>query len=162
MRLSEQIIRIIDWFYVPPVAALVSRQTFRYTVCGCVNVVFSWVCYYLVYNFVIDKELVDLGFIAISPHIATLLVIFPFTFLSGFWLNRYVTFRQSPLRTRIQLFRYLLAVAGSVVLNYFCLKLFVDVWGFWATPSQMLATLVTMIYSYLAAKYFTFRNAVNE
>lgn len=51
---------------------------------------------------------------------------------------------------------------GSVVVNYLCLKLFVDVCGFWATPSQMLASLITMVYSYLAAKYFTFRHAAEE
>lgn len=82
--------------------------------------------------------------------------------LSGFWLNRHVAFRRSPLPRGTQLFRYLLSVLGSVVVNYLCLKLFVDVCGFWATPSQMLASLITMVYSYLAAKYFTFRHAAEE
>ena len=57
------------------------------------------------------------------------------------------------------LFRYLLAIGGWVVVNYVGLKFFVEFCGLWATPSQMLATFVTMIYSYLAAKYFTFRHA---
>ena len=64
--------------------------------------------------------------------------------------------------TGTQLFRYLLSVAGSVVVNYLFLKFFVELCGFWATPSQMMASLGTMVYSYLAAKYFTFRNAVRE
>ena len=143
MRISELIIRFIDWFYRKPVAAILPRQTFRYIVCGGANVVFSWVCYFLVYNFVL----------------ATMLLIFPFTFFTGFWLNRYVTFRHSPLPTGTQLFRYLLSIGGSVVVNYAGLKFFVEFCGLWATPSQMLATFVTMIYSYLAAKYFTFRHA---
>ena len=46
-----------------------------------------------------------------------------------------------------------------MVVNYAGLKFFVEFCGLWATPSQMLATFVTMIYSYLAAKYFTFRHA---
>ena len=54
------------------------------------------------------------------------------------------------------------SVAGSVVVNYLFLKFFVELCGFWATPSQMMASLGTMVYSYLAAKYFTFRNAVRE
>ena len=145
MRISELIIRFIDWFYRKPVAAILPRQTFRYVVCGGANVAFSWVCYFLVYNFVLDKE--------------TMLLIFPFTFFTGFWLNRYVTFRHSPLPTGTQLFRYLLSIGGSVVVNYVGLKFFVEFCGLWATPSQMLATFVTMIYSYLAAKYFTFRHA---
>ena len=56
MRISELIIRFIDWFYRKPVAAILPRQTFRYVVCGGANVAFSWVCYFLVYNFVLDKE----------------------------------------------------------------------------------------------------------
>lgn len=159
MRPSELIIRFVDWFYIKPVAAILPRQTFRYALCGGSNVVLSWICYFLIYNFIIDKELVDLGFVAISPHIATMLIVFPLTFFTGFWLNRYVVFRRSPLPTGTQLFRYLLTVAGSVLVNYVCLKFLVESCGFWATPSQMLATLVTMVYSYLAAKYFTFRHA---
>ena len=77
MRLSELIIRFIDWFYRRPVSALLPRQTFRYAVCGGANVVFGWGCYFLLYNFVLDKELLDLGFIAVSPHVAALLIVFP-------------------------------------------------------------------------------------
>ena len=40
MRISELIIRFIDWFYRKPVAAILPRQTFRYIVCGGANVVF--------------------------------------------------------------------------------------------------------------------------
>ena len=46
MRLSELIIRFIDWFYRRPVSALLPRQTFRYAVCGGANVVFGWGCYF--------------------------------------------------------------------------------------------------------------------
>ncbi len=88
---------------------------------------FSWVCYFLVYNFVLDKEQLDLGFVVVSAYVATMLLIFPFTFFTGFWLNRYVTFRHSPLPTGTQLFRYLLSIGGSVVVNYVGLKFFVEV-----------------------------------
>ena len=132
MRLSELIIRFIDWFYRRPVSALLPRQTFRYAVCGGANVVFGWGCYFLLYNFVLDKELLDLGFIAVSPHVAAMLIVFPLTFFTGFWLNRHVAFRRSPLATGTQLFRYLLSVAGSVVVNYLFLKFFVELCGFWA------------------------------
>ena len=110
MRISELIIRFIDWFYRKPVAAILPRQTFRYIGCGGANVVFSWVCYFLVYNFVLDKEQLDLGFVVVSAYVATMLLIFPFTFFTGFWLNRYVTFRHSPLPTGTQLFRELCRV----------------------------------------------------
>lgn len=159
MRISQLIIKIIDWFYIRPVAALVPRQVFRYAVCGGVNVVFGWFCYFLIYNFGVDKQLLDLGFMVVSPHVAAMLLTFPLTFFAGFWLNRNVAFRRSPIPSGTQLFRYGLSVAGSVVVNYFCLKFFVELCGFWATPSQMLATGFTTVYSFFAAKYFTFRHA---
>lgn len=159
MRISELIIKSIDWLYIRPVQAILPRQVFRYAVCGGANVVFGWVCYFLIYNFVVDKELLDLGLVVISPHVAAMLITFPLTFFAGFWLNRNVAFRQSPIPSGTQLFRYLLSVAGSVVVNYIFLKFFVELCGIWATPSQMLATGVTTVYSFFVAKYFTFRHA---
>lgn len=159
MRPAELITCLVDRFYVRPVAAVLPRQTFRYVMCGGANIVFGWVCYFLIYNFGVDKQLLDLGFVVLSPHVATLLLVFPITFFTGFWLNRQVAFRRSPVPKGTQLFRYALSVAGSVVVNYVFLKLFVEYCRIWATPSQMLATLLTMVYSYLAAKYFTFRHA---
>lgn len=112
MRLADWIIRAIDLFYLRPVAAVVPRQVFRYAVCGGSNVVFGWGCYFLIYNFLIDKQLVDLGFVAVSAHVAAMLVTFPLTFFAGFWLNRYVAFRRSPIPSGTQLFRYLLSRRG--------------------------------------------------
>ena len=88
MRPSDLITRLIDWFYIRPVAAIVPRQVFRYAVCGGMNVVFGWVCYFLIYNYLIDKQLVDLGFVAVSAHVMAMLLTFPLTFFAGFWLNR--------------------------------------------------------------------------
>ena len=51
-------------------------------------------------------QIVHLGFVAISPHIAAFLIVFPMTFTSGFLLAKYVTFTASELKGRIQLFRY--------------------------------------------------------
>ena len=157
MRISELIIRFIDWFYRKPVAAILPRQTFRYIVCGGANVVFSWVCYFLVYNFVLDKEQLDLGFVVVSAYVATMLLIFPFTFFTGFWLNRYVAFRTLPVAAGKQLGRYLLTVVGSILLNYACMKFLVEVCGLWPTPSKCITSLAVALYSYLAARYYTFK-----
>ena len=113
--------------------------------------------YYLIYHYLVAERFVDLGVVVISPHIASLMVVFPITFLNGFWLNRNVAFRSSTLRTRTQLGRYLLSVVGAIVLNYLCMKCFVEGLHFWATPSKLLTTLISSAYSFLAAKYFTFR-----
>lgn len=156
-RPADAITRMIDLLYVRPVAAVVPREVFRYAACGGANILMGWVLYYAVYNFLLRQQPVDLGPLVVSAHVAAMWICFPFTFLLGFWLNRHVAFRASALPSGVQLLRYGLSVAGSVGVNYLCLKLFVDACGFWATPSQMLATGVTTVYSFLAAKYFTFR-----
>ncbi len=156
-RLADEITRAIDLFYVRPVATFVPREVFRYAACGGANVLLGWVLYYAIYNFLLRQQPVDLSVTLVSAHVAAMLLCFPFTFLVGFWLNRHVAFRASALPSGAQLVRYGLSVVGSVAVNYLCLKLFVDACGFWATPSQMLATGVTTLYSFLAAKYFTFR-----
>ncbi len=159
MRLSEIITKGIDALYIRPVAAIVPRQLFRYGVCGVSNMILDSVWYFLLYHFVICKRYIDLGFVVVSPHIAALVLVFPITFFTGFWLNRNVAFRHSPVATHAQLARYALTVAGAILLNYVCMKVLVETCGIWATPSKLITTVISAVYSFLAAKYFTFRNA---
>ncbi len=157
MTLAHGLIRLIDRFYFVPLSRIMPLQTFRYAICGGANLLLNWVLYAVLYNFVFDKEVVELGFVAISPYIAAFIVVFPITFLTGFWLQKNIAFRYSPLMWGTQLFRYLLSVLGSILLNYLLLKFFVEVTRIYPTPSQVLTSLISIAYSYLMQKYFTFR-----
>ena len=149
--------RKIDLTY-PLFRKIFSPQLYRYGVCGGANVVFDWVLYFLVYNFIFKDGLVDLGLFTDSPHIATLIIIFPITTLSGFLLQKYVTFtNSSDLRGRIQLIRYMLIVLVNLIINYAGLKLLVDGFDFYPTPSKMIITVVAIICSYIGQKKFTFK-----
>jgi putative flippase GtrA len=149
----------IDWFYIKPFQ-VIPIETFRYAATGGANTVFDIALYFVFYNFVFEKQNVDLGFISFTPHIAAFLFVFPITFASGFVLAKYITFTESTLRGRIQLIRYIATVSGSILLNYFLLKLFVEGFGWWATFSKIVTTFVVVIYSYIAQKYFTFRKKI--
>lgn len=162
MRLSELIIKVVDCFYLRPVAAIVPLQTYRYAVCGGMNMVLDAVWYFVIYHFIVAERFFDLGLVVISPHIASMCLVFPITFFNGFWLNRHVAFRHSPLSGGVQLFRYALSIGGSLALTYLGLKFFVEVCHFWPTPSKVLTTVLTVIYSFLAAKYFTFRGSIPD
>ncbi len=162
MNAARSLTRFIDWFYWPVWQRLMPVQTFRYAFCGAANLGLNLVLYALLYNFVLDKEIVHLGFVAISPHIAAFLIVFPITFFTGFWLQRNIAFKASPLPHGTQLLRYLLSVLGSVLLNYVCLKFFVEVLHIYPTPSQAITSLISIAYSYLMQKYFTFRGCENE
>ena len=164
-RIAQTITKIIDFFY-RPFSNWMSEQLFRYAACGGGNLVFDWVLYFFIYNFVIGHDLVYLNLqifklsnlqICLTPHIATLCIVFPITLLTGFWLQKYVTFSQSELNSWRQLGRYILIVALNLAINYFGLKLCVETLGWYPTPSKMAITLITVAISYIGQKYFTFR-----
>jgi len=174
-RLAQIITKIIDFFY-PLFRRIMSEQLFRYAACGGGNLVLDWVLYFLVYNFVIGHEIVNLQFTifnsqftqAITPHIATLCIVFPITLLTGFWLQKNVTFQTLKLsnsqtlkpsnpQTFKQLLRYIVIVAVNLAINYFGLKLCVETLGWYPTPSKMCITLVTVAVSYFGQKYYTFQ-----
>jgi len=142
---------------------IMSEQLFRYAVCGGGNMVFDWILYFLIYNFVIGHNLVYLQLstfnfqLCLTPHIATLCIVFPITLLTGFLLQKYVTFTQSNLHGGRQLVRYILIVAVNLAINYFGLKLCVETFGWYPTPSKMAITMITVVVSYLGQKYYTFR-----
>lgn len=157
MNLASKLTAFIDWFYIKPIKVIIPRQTYHYAVCGGTNLLFSWVLYAVLYNFIIAKEFIYLPFIVISPHIAAFLITFPITFFTGFWLQKNIAFQYSPLRGSTQLFRYVISVGGSILLNYIGLKVFVEILEIYPTPSQIICSLITISYSYVMQKYFTFR-----
>ncbi|MCF8374035.1 MAG: GtrA family protein [Bacteroidales bacterium] len=148
--------RVVLWFY-PPFKRLMPEQTFKYAATGGMNTVLDIFLYFVFYNFILDKEIVDLGFIAIAPHIAAFLMSFAITFPTGFILAKFISFPGSYLRKRIQLLRYGMTVLGNIAINYFFIKLFVEEFGWYATPSKIIATLIGILFSYISQKYFTFK-----
>lgn len=159
LRNIRDIIRdTIDWFYNRlPFRKFIPLETFRYGVSGGLNTSLDIFLYFVTYNFVLKKQMVNLKFITISPYIASFMMVFPITFTTGFILSKYITFTESELHGRIQLFRYGITVLVCIILNYVLLKFFVEVCHLYPTPSKLLTTGVVIIYSYISQKYFTFK-----
>jgi putative flippase GtrA len=152
------IINTIDYFHTP-FRRFIPIETFRYAATGGFNTVLDIVLYFICYNFVIDKHVIDLGIVSISPHIAAFFIVFPITFFTGFLFAKFITFTSSIVRGRIQLIRYMISVSGSIFLNYVFLKIFVEFVGLWPTLSKIITTGIVVIYSYFAQKFFTFKTA---
>ena len=87
MNIASLITRAIDCLYIPVVERFISKQIFRYGACGVLNLTLDAVWYFVIYNFIVAKQFVDLGFVVISPHILSLAIVFPITFFNGFWLK---------------------------------------------------------------------------
>jgi len=156
VRIGLRLQKVIDFTY-PLFRRFVPLQIYRYGACGASNIVFDWILYFLVYNFLFKDRFFNLGLITLSPHIASLVLTFPVSTFSGFLLQKYVTFTASDLRGRVQLGRYLIIVVANLLINYAGLKLFVDGLNFFPTPSKMIITIITVICSYIGQKKFTFR-----
>ena len=152
------LISLIDTLYIKPLERVISRQMFGYFLCGAANMALDTLWYFLTYHYVVMERNIDLGIVVISPHIAALIIVFPITFFTGFLLNRYVAFRATQQRTTKQLFRYALSVVGSILLNYALMKFFVELCYVWPTIAKMMTTIIVALYSFLAAKYFSFTN----
>ena len=148
--------RMVDFFY-PPFRKYVSVDFFRYGATGAANMVFDWILYFCIFHFILHQQMLHLGFVTLSSHIAALAFSFPFSFMTGFLLQKYVTFTTSDLRGKVQLVRYGLVVVLNLSINYLGLKLLVDVFGWYPTPSKMLITLLATGVSYFSQKKYTFR-----
>ena len=155
-KIRDVIVYILDWFY-PWFSRYLSRETFLYLACGGGNMVFDLFLYFISYNFILHKQIVDFGFVAVSPYILAFIMSFCITFPLGFLLAKYITFTQSDLRGRIQLFRYGVTVVTCILLNYVFLKLFVEYFHWYPTISKSIATVIIAIYSYLSQKHYTFK-----
>lgn len=155
-KIRNIILIVIDWLY-KPFKNIFPQTTFRYACTGGFNTLLDIFLYFIVYNYVFEKQFLVLPFINITPHIASFLLVFPITFTTGFLLSKYITFTKSNLKGKKQLIRYVITVIGSILLNYLCLKFFVEFCGLWATVAKIITTIITVVYSYTMQMYFTFQ-----
>jgi len=148
--------RIVDFFY-PPFRKYMTLQFFRYGFAGGVNTVFAWVLFYVIYNFVLNQQVLPIGPFTLSSHIAALVISFPFSNTFGFLMQKYITFTESTSKGTTQFYRYFVVVFINLGLNAFFLKLLVDCFHFWTTPSEVAATLVCIAVSYFSQTKYTFK-----
>jgi putative flippase GtrA len=153
--IKETILKVVDFFY-PPFKKFLPVQTFRYAACGGANMLFDICLFAISYNFIFQKQNVHIGNLTISPYIAAFLTAFCISFPTGFYLSRYVVFQQSSIRGRIQLVRYFIVVMVCFFLNYIFLKLFVEYFGWYPTPSKIVTTVIVVVFSFISQTYFSF------
>ncbi|MBP5318756.1 MAG: GtrA family protein [Paludibacteraceae bacterium] len=154
--LLRAVVVFIDFFY-PPFRKWLNIEWYHYLACGCLNALQDWVVYSFFYNIVLQRQIVDLGFFAFEPHTAALLLVTPITFFVGFSFSKYITFRGSKIETWQQLLRYALILLVNFVVSWGCIKLLVEHFGLYPTPSKMITTVITTLISFTLQKYYSFR-----
>ena len=154
--MKKWLLNFIDFFY-PPFKKFMPLQTFRYASCGSANALLGLLVYFIGYKYIFAERVFDFQFFAFKPHNAALFLSSFISFVVGFTLNKILVFDKSYLKGRIQLFRYFLSFAFNLVVNYFMLKLLVEVWHWDAILSQVLTALVVIAISYFTQRHFTFK-----
>lgn len=152
------ILGVVDLFY-PLFRRFMPLQTFRYAACGGFNTCLDIALFFVSYNFILKKQVIHIGFLSIGPHIAAFLIGFCITFPIGFYLSRYVVFQETSVGKRKQLGKYFMVVLGCLFLNYTFLKLFVEVFKWYPTPSKLVTTIFVVAFSYFSQKNYTFKAA---
>ena len=158
---KDRIIQFIDFFY-PPFRRLMPLQTFRYAVCGGSNTLLGLFIYTVSYKYVLRERILNLGFYAFKPHIAALFISFCINFPIGFLLMKFVVFHDSTIRGRIQLFRYFLIFISSLFINYWFLKLLVEVLHVYAVGAQIITTTLIVFFSYIMQRDCSFRKKTDS
>jgi putative flippase GtrA len=148
--------RVIDFFY-PPFSSIMPKQLFRYAFCGVFAVVVDIAVFFVCYNFIFQKQDVNLGFLYVKPHTASFIIAFLLSFPVGFFLQKYITFVNSNLRGRVQLFRYLIIVAICFLMNYYGIKYFVEVQHLYPTLAKIIVTFFVVAFSYFSQRHFSFK-----
>ncbi len=157
--LKKLALTIIDFIHahVPIMNRIVPLQTFRYGAAGTINLVYNIVQYWFIYNYVLFQNDVDLGFVHIPAPEFAWMINFVITFFTGFYLVRTLAFDKSTVRSRTQMFRYMIAVGINILINYFGLKLLIDYWDFYPSIANAAIQIVTINVSFLFNKHFTFK-----
>ncbi|CAN5555328.1 hypothetical protein BH11BAC5_BH11BAC5_33330 [soil metagenome] len=150
------IFALIDFFY-RPFRRLIPLQTFRYMACGGGNMALDIFLFFICYNFVFQKQIVQLGFFAFQPHTAAFLTAFCITFPIGFLLSKYIVWTNSVVKSHVQLFRYFVIVMVNLLFNVLFIKLLVEYFHFYPTIAKIITTTISVLFSYLSSKHFTFK-----
>ena len=162
MPVTKYLTRFVDSFYWKPFRALMPLQTFRYLACGGINWVITTVCFWAAFNFLFAKQNIDLGFMIVASHTAALGVAWLISVGVGFWMQKNISFKSSPLRNHTQLFRYFLSNVVAALIAWLLEKLLVEQCHIFPTIAFTLIYLTTALLGFAVNKHFTFRGASKE
>ncbi len=157
MAIRKAINSFIEFFYFP-FLRFIPLNTFKYAVCGGTTVLVDFFVYYFFLYFIFETELISFfGIVEISKEIAAHVIAFLVSFPLGFGLNKWVVFKESMLRGRVQLFRYGLTVSSCFGISYLFMKLFIFGLEWDPVVSKILTTVLVTFYSYFMQLYFSFQ-----
>jgi len=135
-------------FFYPIFSKFMDKRTFLYAACGGGNLVLSWILFFMFYQFLFTKD---------NLEFSQFTLCFIISFSIGFLLMKFVVFTESELKGRIQLFRYGVSSLVSSIVSWTLLKFFIDILGIFPSISNVIASCLVVIVSYILQKKYTFK-----
>ncbi len=157
MRNITTLINNLLGFLYPLFSRILPESTFRYLACGGTNSALDLILFTLSYSWIFKGNLVNIGILAISPHIASLFLSLIITIPTGFLLSKYIVF-QVVANHKIQLLKYVIIVALSLIVNYILMKFFVEKIHLTPLISKICTTAIVVIFSYISQKKIAFKS----
>jgi putative flippase GtrA len=155
-KIQPYIFCFLDFFY-PMAKPFFPKQTYYYLACGSFGTLLGLLVYGISYHFILNMQPLDLGFYTFSAHIASLFITTLTTFPVSFLLTKFIVWSDSNLASKKQLFRHFNFLIFSTLLNIVLLKLLVDYFKWWPMPSQIVTTIIIVIFSYLTQRFISFK-----
>lgn len=115
------------------------------------------IIYFMTINYFISGDRVQFGRYSASDHNFALCISYSCGVIVNFLLTKYAVFSDSELGGTKQFRRFSLIAFLGFFANYGMLRLFVEVFGFYPTPSRMASALSLGVASYYVHKLFTFK-----
>jgi len=96
--MGQLIRRFLDLFH-PLFARFFDKQTYYYAACGGVNLVSSWLFFFLFYQYLFEKRIFNMEIngeiYVVSAYTLSSILCFVIAFLLGFLMNKFVVFTDS-------------------------------------------------------------------
>lgn len=158
--MGQLIRRFLDLFH-PLFARFFDKQTYYYAACGGVNLVSSWLFFFLFYQYLFEKRIFNFDIngeiYVVSAYTLSSMLCFVIAFLLGFLMNKFVVFTDSQLIGRVQLFRYAVSSWLSWLCSYLILKTLIEGLQFYPSIANVVASVITVFISYLLQRKYSFK-----
>ncbi|MEY3087325.1 MAG: GtrA family protein [Flavobacteriia bacterium] len=158
--MGQLIRRFLDLFH-PLFARFFDKQTYYYAACGGVNLVSSWLFFFLFYQYLFEKRIFNMEIngeiYVVSAYTLSSMLCFVIAFLLGFLMNKFVVFTDSQLIGRVQLFRYAVSSWLSWLCSYLILKTLIEGLQFYPSIANVVASVITVFISYLLQRKYSFK-----
>ena len=154
--MRKSILAFVDFFY-KPFNKFIPKTDFRYLAIGGSTWLLGNIIYAIAYEYIFKTEKIELFSMFLKRENAALLLHFIIIIPYGFYMNKYIVFAHSKVKSSTQFIRYFTLAIINIILNYVFLKYFIEKLLVNPITAKIIISIVLSAFSYIYQQYFTFR-----